>query len=71
MSRSKNISAAARAHSNLCVFGAIVAMLEGGVIEGLSAEKAKEKIIRICKQEQQRQLTLFDQAAHKILRDQS
>jgi len=71
VSRIQNIKTANIAHTNLAIFASIVNLLEGGVIEGESADKAKQKIINICKQEQGRQLIMIDKATHKILRDQS
>jgi hypothetical protein len=62
MSEAKTV-AAMIAHTHLNIFATIVTILEGGVIYGSgSADKAKIKIIAICKAEQQRQLTLMDKA---------
>lgn len=71
MSRINNIKNANIAHTNLAIFASIVNLLEGGVVEGEIADKAKQKIINICKKEQGRQLVMIDEATHKILRDQS
>ena len=57
--------AAMDAHSNLNIFAAIAAILEGGVIYGGDNAAAK-KIIGICLKEQQRLLTLQDKAVAAI-----
>jgi len=53
---------AAKAHTRLNCFASLVAILEGGCLPGGSrtADATAEKIIKLCKQEQQRQLRLFD-----------
>lgn len=55
---------AAQAHTHLCIFGSIIAILEGGAIRGHI--KSAEKIIKICLQEQQRQLRIYDKALSKL-----
>jgi len=61
---SKDVDAAMRAKSHLIIFGAIVAVLEGGTISGDNA--AKNKIIKICHAEQQRQLKRMNRAVAAI-----
>ena len=58
---SKSMAAAMDAHTNLTIYGAIVAILEGGTLSG-NVGGAPARIIKICKAEQQRQLTLMDKA---------
>ncbi len=54
---------ASRAESQLNVFASIQAILEGGTISGSgTAEATKQKIIKLCLAEQQRQLAIFDKA---------
>ena len=66
----KNLDAALRAHTNLNTFAAIVAMLEGGTVYSTgingSQDKTASRIIRLCHQEQQRQLRKLDAATAKI-----
>jgi hypothetical protein len=60
------IERAARAHSNLNIFAAVAALLEGGVIYPLypsgSASSAAQRIVRICNAEGQKQLRIYDAA---------
>lgn len=54
---------AARAESQLNVFASIQAILEGGTVDGNgSANATKQKIIKLCLAEQQRQLAVLDTA---------
>ena len=53
---------ASEAECNLNAFAAIQAILEGGILRGPSADCAKGKIIKLCLEEQQRQLVAFDKA---------
>ena len=52
----------AKAHTRLNAFAAVVSILEGGCLPSgcHSADNAARKIIRICKDEQQRQLVRYD-----------
>lgn len=56
----EHVGAAMRAQSELNIFAAIVAILEGGTISG--SNTASARIIKICQAEQQRQLKLMDKA---------
>jgi hypothetical protein len=57
----KQMVSAAEAHSNLNTFGAIIALLEGGLLYGGGSQQSTaEQIIKLCKREQQRQLSKFD-----------
>lgn len=62
--RKDPIIEAAHAHSTLNVFGAVVALLEGGLIYDGSGTGARTaaKIIAICNAEGQRQLKRYDKA---------
>lgn len=60
---------AAEAHSNLNTYAAVVALMEGGLIYGIR-HAAATKIIRICKQEQQHFLRVYDGLLAQI-RDQT
>jgi hypothetical protein len=59
-SRRSHIIAAAYAHTELNIFVALVSILEGGALYTPKAQKAANKIIGICKIEEQRQLRIFD-----------
>lgn len=62
----ERVDEAARAHSNLNTFGAIIAILEGGCVYGGGTEAATaQKIIALCRAEQQRQLSRFDKASQR------
>jgi hypothetical protein len=54
------MKSAMNAHSNLNIFCAVEALLEGGTVSGSNATAAK--IISLCKKECQRQLRLIDKA---------
>jgi hypothetical protein len=58
------IKSAARAHSNLSMFYAVIALLEGGGIYG--HVPAAQRIIKICKAEAGRQLAAYDRAVARI-----
>lgn len=51
---------ASYAHTTLCIFGTIEGILEQNNIRSHSAHKTAEKIIKLCREEQQRQLTIYD-----------
>ena len=56
------------AHTNLNTFEAVVALLEGGVHKGTSAAKAAQRIIKICLEEERRQLGVLDEAKANLAR---
>lgn len=56
----KSVDAAMRAKSDLNIFAAIVAILEGGTVSG--GNVAASRIIKMCEAEQQRQLRIMDKA---------
>jgi hypothetical protein len=60
--KNKYLTTAADSKSNLNVFYALIAILEGGCILGESANKAAAQIIKICKAEAHRQLGVYDVA---------
>lgn len=49
-------------HSDLNIFAAIVAILEGGCIYTNQGQRTAFKLIRICKDAEQSQLRAFDRA---------
>ena len=57
---------AAEHHTNLTIFAAVVSLMEGGHLYGSSPHKTAEKIISLCKKEQQRQLKLYGGAIHHV-----
>lgn len=58
---SKAMQAAMDAHTNLTVYEAVVAILEGGTLSG-NVGGTPSRIIAMCRREQQRQLKLMDKA---------
>lgn len=58
---------AAYAMSDLYIFGAVVALMEGGHLHSASYDAAA-KIIKICQAEQQKRLREFDRARAAIER---
>lgn len=58
---SKNMKAAMSAHTNLHIFGAVIAIIEGGTLSSYSGT-APARIIAICHKEQQRLLKAMDKA---------
>jgi hypothetical protein len=52
---------AAKAHTDLNTFGAIISILEGGHLYGIGSDKTVQQIIRLCKRECQRCLRVYDQ----------
>lgn len=58
---SKSMQAAMEAKTNLHIFGAVVALLEGGTLSGYTGN-AHARIIKICQDEQQRLLKQMDKA---------
>lgn len=66
----QHIKAASQAHAHLNVFASVVGALENGTISGGgSADKTAMKIVKLCKEEMQKQLKLMDaavEAAHGI-----
>lgn len=61
--------AAADAKVRLYTFAAVVALLEGGTLPGgsKSAYTTANKIIKLCKDEQQRQLREWDRLAQRSI----
>ncbi len=62
MEKAKIIKEAAHAHSDLNMFAIIVSLLEGGHVYRPESHPAAEKIIKICKAEQQKCLRAHDAA---------
>lgn len=58
---SKAVRTAMSAHTDLFVYGAVVELLEGGLLSGPESS-AKARIIAICRKEQARQLRIMDKA---------
>jgi hypothetical protein len=55
-----HVELAAQAHTNLTVFHAIKVLLEGGTIHGAYAQKAANRIMKICDAQCQVQLRAYD-----------
>lgn len=51
-----------RHHSDLNIFAAIQAILEGGVLYTQPGQRMAERVIKLCKQAQQAQLRAYDKA---------
>lgn len=62
-------AAAAKSMSDLHVFHAVIAILEGGTVHAPSHE-ASFRIIRICKAESQKRLRDYDKAMDAMERSQ-
>ena len=58
--KSPAVEAAAEAHTTLVVFAIIVDILEGSKIYGEHANRTASHIIKLCKDEQQAQLDIYD-----------
>ncbi len=56
----------AEAHTNLTMFGAIQSLCESGCFYGGRVHPALDKIIKICKAEQRKELKIMDKAAEKL-----
>mgnify|MGYP003393084587 FL=1 len=56
---------AAEAHSNLNLWGAVIALLESGLIYG-GRDEAAHEIISLCKTEQQAELKIYDESLAKL-----
>lgn len=69
MSHIDPIKIAIKAYSHLNTFAAIVGILECGTVSG--SNHAALKIIRICKDEQERLLEMYDEALSKSKGGQS
>lgn len=62
---------AARHHTTLSTFYAVIALMEGGLIYDPAANSTSEKIIKLCRQEAGRQLKKYDAALAKAKGHQS
>ena len=60
-----SIVQAAQAYTDLNIFAAVEALLEGGCVYTTSGQAMADRIIALCKQEQQRQLRAYDAATGK------
>jgi hypothetical protein len=65
MARKDNIKNASEAHTNLTIFHAVIAILEGGCIYGQKADNAAQKIIKACKCAAYQQLKVYDAETKK------
>lgn len=59
------IREAARHHTNLCLFGSVIAIMEGGNIHGPSAQADAAAIIRRCNAAMREALHKYDNAVAK------
>jgi hypothetical protein len=64
--KNKATEMACHGHSDLNVFAAIQAILEGGVIYNTASLRASDQIIAICKREQSRLFKLHERGVEKI-----
>lgn len=71
--RANSLEKAVRAHANLNTLISVISILEGGSLYGGNprTNRASQKIIGICKQEQQRLLREYDGAREIILTPES
>lgn len=58
------VVAAAEAHTNLTTWGAVIALLEGGLLYGATSPAAS-RVIDIAKREQKKYLAAYDAAIVK------
>ena len=56
---------AAEAHTNLNVWGSVIALLEAGLIYG-GRDDAAQEIVKMCKSEQQAELKIYDANLAKL-----
>lgn len=66
MEKKKIIKEASYAHSDLNLFASIETLLEGGHLYQSESQLTAEKIIKICKAEQQKCLRAHDAAIRAI-----
>lgn len=64
--KNKATEMACHGHSDLNVFAAIQAILEGGVIYDTASLKSADRIIAICRREQSRLFQLHERGVEKI-----
>lgn len=57
----EHVVAASEALANLTTWGAVIALLEGGLLYGRTTP-AKSRVIAVAKREQQKHLTAYDAA---------
>jgi hypothetical protein len=57
---------AAEHHSTLSVFAAVTELMEGALVYDPAAYATAQRIIRLCRQERQRQLKKYDAAIAKL-----
>lgn len=72
MSKSKAEMAACRAcaaHSNLNTWGAVIALLEGGLLYDGSNHRAVTAVINTAKREQQHHLKQLDRALAEVVKE--
>lgn len=62
MSTSKYVQAACDHHSTLNAFASVVLLMEGAITYDPASNATSQKIIRLCKAEEQRQLRKLDAA---------
>ncbi|HEU4589391.1 MAG TPA: hypothetical protein VFS13_00670 [Steroidobacteraceae bacterium] len=56
---------AAEAHTNLNLWGSVIALLEGGLIYG-GRDEAAQEIVDMCKAQQQAELKIYDSNLAKL-----
>lgn len=65
MDKNKHVVAAANAHTNLNTWGAVVAILEGGLFYDVGDDPAIIEVINLANRQQQRWLKVYDTAKQK------
>lgn len=53
---------AMEAHTNITMFGAIIALCESSLFHGERAQKIEERVVAMCQKEQQEQFTIMEKA---------
>lgn len=56
---------AAQAHSNLNIYHAVIALMEGGLLYD-GRHKTADKIVALCKQQASKELQIYDAAIGKL-----
>lgn len=63
--RDDAVIAAAHHHSDLNIFAAVIAMLEGGTVYTRQGLAGRDHVIKLCKEQTQKQLKLCDAALRR------
>lgn len=62
----KTIDKAARAYSDLNIFAAVTAIMEGGFVYTPTGKRLAAKITKLCQAECQRQIRIYDRLTERM-----